>query len=297
MKRLSTFVIGIAGILICGCNGTDKGGSRISIDRTSLNFVADSPVEQTINLTTADDTEWEVKQKPEWITINPDNGTGSCKIGISAQNNISEKRDGTVLFECFDNIVSVKVSQDKYEAPVIPAGNNELSVTLEGAISENLKGCYESKLVYVTPAGERKLISPWTGTSKTLNSESFTAQITQEGCFKLAMSVKKTVGKLPTSLFDKTRDPRVSYHNFFTFRLNGLTKGIGVGALNQSHSSYVNETFIDKGIILETNGPVSGGFGNHSTGESRYMKVSIIREGENFKMGDITFESGNLFNN
>lgn len=122
-KLLATILV--AGLIVSACRqDPDYVLPAIRVASTELDFSADT--EQPLEFTATRD--WRVRSKPDWVTVSPDQGSGSeslQRVRISVDTNPNYNRTGEVILSIGLAKASVSISQpgDKGEVPV---GNGTL---------------------------------------------------------------------------------------------------------------------------------------------------------------------------
>ena len=89
----------------------------ISVEPEELSFEVEGG-EQTITVTSSDD--WEISEKPDWITLSERYGETGAVITVSAKYNYeADVRSGEIVLSCGDKDAKVSVTQQPDNSPII----------------------------------------------------------------------------------------------------------------------------------------------------------------------------------
>lgn len=107
MKHL-IYLILVFSFISCENEG-EKNVASISLDQTEIVFESIGGISK-VKLTTGD--EWEVKNVPEWISLDQYNGKASSEIIITSEaNETSNPREAEILFICYNQSVTLTINQ------------------------------------------------------------------------------------------------------------------------------------------------------------------------------------------
>ena len=125
----------VAGLTLSACQqDPDYVLPAIRVASTELNFNADT--EQPLEFTATRD--WRVRSKPTWVTVTPDQGSGSeaaQRVRVTVTDNPDYNREGEVVLSIGLAKATVTISQpgDKGEVPV-GSGTLEDPYTVAGVM-------------------------------------------------------------------------------------------------------------------------------------------------------------------
>ena len=89
----------------------------ISVEPEELSFEVEGG-EQTVTVTSSD--EWEISEKPDWITLSEQYGETGAVITVSAEyNDEADVRSGEIVLSCGDKDAKVTVTQQSDNSPII----------------------------------------------------------------------------------------------------------------------------------------------------------------------------------
>ena len=89
----------------------------ISVEPAELIFEVEGG-EQTVTVTSSDD--WEISEKPDWITLSERYGETGAVITVSAEyNDEADVRSGEIVLSCGDKDAKVSVTQQPDNSPII----------------------------------------------------------------------------------------------------------------------------------------------------------------------------------
>lgn len=128
MKIKSFLIAALASLAFAACIPAEEnlGEAQISVKPTELEFDASGEKSQVVSLVATRD--WHIENTPEWLVVNPTNGTGSTKeqaVTVSVDPNKGNDREDEVVFTIGLDKATLKVIQ-KGEKGKIEKGSGTL---------------------------------------------------------------------------------------------------------------------------------------------------------------------------
>lgn len=171
---------------------------------TTLNtFAALNAASQSVQLTACTGS-WKVNNKPEWITLSAESGSGKATITVKANNNTStSSRDATFTIVSSDNsslAKSVSVKQEAYEFSVESTSITfEASTTKAQSIAVTCTGDWSASAsqswLTATKSGSNVVITPTANKDKSERKAVVTLTSKENASLSLTINVTQAAAK------------------------------------------------------------------------------------------------------